>query len=175
LCVTIIVLSYLRTFVAKVFNKVSLSVPPLIYLSLQTVRTSEGQRNRTRSKKKNKQKEKNTEVKKFNDMTSHFDSAHECDRQTDRQRGILGSDSPASTSGTCDNRANPMTSSRWWGSHGHSDHRELLDPLDNNSRRRPCRQTELHNSSDIHSVKWRHISVVAIRSPFCRSRPSYCA
>jgi len=23
-------------------------------------------------------------------------------------------------------------------------------------------------------VKWRHISMVAIRSPFCRSRPSYC-
>jgi len=27
----------------------------------------------------------------------------------------------------------------------------------------------------IHRVKWRHISMVAIRSPFCRSRPSYCA
>ena len=27
----------------------------------------------------------------------------------------------------------------------------------------------------IHRVKWRHISAVAIRSPFCRSRPSYCA
>jgi len=27
----------------------------------------------------------------------------------------------------------------------------------------------------IHRVKWRHISTVAIRSPFCRSRPSYCA
>ena len=24
-------------------------------------------------------------------------------------------------------------------------------------------------------VKWRHISMVEIRSPFCRSRPSYCA
>jgi len=24
-------------------------------------------------------------------------------------------------------------------------------------------------------VKWRHISIIAIRSPFCRSRPSYCA
>ena len=27
----------------------------------------------------------------------------------------------------------------------------------------------------IDRVKWRHISMVAIRSPFCRSRPSYCA
>jgi len=27
----------------------------------------------------------------------------------------------------------------------------------------------------VHRVKWRHISMVAIRSPFCRSRPSYCA
>ena len=27
----------------------------------------------------------------------------------------------------------------------------------------------------IDMVKWRHISMVAIRSPFCRSRPSYCA
>jgi len=27
----------------------------------------------------------------------------------------------------------------------------------------------------IHRVKWRHISMVAIRSPFCRSSPSYCA
>jgi len=30
-------------------------------------------------------------------------------------------------------------------------------------------------NSLIHRVKWRHISMVAIRSPFCRSRPSYCA
>jgi len=29
--------------------------------------------------------------------------------------------------------------------------------------------------SCIDGVKWRHISVVAIRSPFCRSRPLYCA
>ena len=27
----------------------------------------------------------------------------------------------------------------------------------------------------IDRVKWRHISMVAIRSPFCRSAPSYCA
>jgi len=27
----------------------------------------------------------------------------------------------------------------------------------------------------IDRVKWCHISVVAIRLPFCRSRPSYCA
>jgi len=27
----------------------------------------------------------------------------------------------------------------------------------------------------IDRVKSRHISMVAIRSPFCRSRPSYCA
>jgi len=27
----------------------------------------------------------------------------------------------------------------------------------------------------IDRVKWRHISMVAIRSPFCRSTPSYCA
>jgi len=27
----------------------------------------------------------------------------------------------------------------------------------------------------IHRVIWRHISVVAVRSPFCRSTPSYCA
>jgi len=27
----------------------------------------------------------------------------------------------------------------------------------------------------VHRVKWRHISMVAIRSPFCRSTPSYCA
>jgi len=27
----------------------------------------------------------------------------------------------------------------------------------------------------IDRVKWRHISMVTIRSPFCRSTPSYCA
>jgi len=27
----------------------------------------------------------------------------------------------------------------------------------------------------IHRVKWRHISVVAIRPPFCGATPSYCA
>ena len=30
-------------------------------------------------------------------------------------------------------------------------------------------------STVIDRVKWRHISMVAIRSIFCRSRPSYCA
>jgi len=30
-------------------------------------------------------------------------------------------------------------------------------------------------SLKIDRVKWRHISMVAIRSPFCRSTPSYCA
>jgi len=28
---------------------------------------------------------------------------------------------------------------------------------------------------NIDRVKWRYISMVAIRSPFCKSRPSYCA
>ena len=32
-----------------------------------------------------------------------------------------------------------------------------------------------HCTLVIHRVKWRHISVVAIRSPFCRSTSSYCA
>jgi len=39
-------------------------------------------------------------------------------------------------------------------------------------------QPFLHSSGQgvaIHRVKWRHISVVAIRSPFCWSTPSYCA
>jgi len=29
--------------------------------------------------------------------------------------------------------------------------------------------------SNIHRVKWRNISMVTIRSLFCRSKPSYCA
>ena len=37
------------------------------------------------------------------------------------------------------------------------------------------RSASLPASQFIHRVKWRHISVVAIRWPFCRSRPSYCA
>jgi len=33
----------------------------------------------------------------------------------------------------------------------------------------------VHNVSfQTDRVKWRHISMVAIRSPFCRSTPSYC-
>jgi len=31
------------------------------------------------------------------------------------------------------------------------------------------------STDHIDRVKLRHISMVAIRSPFCRSRPSYCA
>ena len=45
-----------------------------------------------------------------------------------------------------------------------TEHRVLLNS-------RPCCRKCRH----IHRVKWRHISVVAIRSPFCRSTPSYCA
>ena len=38
-----------------------------------------------------------------------------------------------------------------------------------------CRTFLLHLSFFIDRVKWRHICLVAIQSPFCRSRPSYCA
>jgi len=38
-----------------------------------------------------------------------------------------------------------------------------------------CRSNPIRTCTTIHRVKWRHISVVAIRLPFCRSPPSYCA
>jgi len=42
-------------------------------------------------------------------------------------------------------------------------------------RRQPRAESFVHYNHSINRVKWRHISMVAIRSPFCRSRPSYCA
>jgi len=45
-------------------------------------------------------------------------------------------------------------------------------------QKRPTRSsmlTRMGPRNYVDRVKWRHISVVAIRSPFCRSTPSYCA
>ena len=63
-------------------------------------------------------------------------------------------DAPASTSSTCGNRADPVTLSWRWGSYGHPQPLEFLDPLDKNSWRRPCVLLRKKIKTGEHPAKW---------------------